>query len=56
MLVNINKYTKDKYNKESFVETRKNLESITDEYQLIKILSGFNALLSRTANVQLDDK
>lgn len=54
MLVNINKYTKDKYNRESFVETRKNLESNLDEYQLIKVLSGFNVLFSRTANVKVE--
>lgn len=56
ILININKYTKDKYNKESFTETRKNIEWLTDEYQLIKVLSAFNVLFSRTANVKIDNK
>jgi hypothetical protein len=54
ILDQINAYTKDRYNKETFLETRKNLENITDDYQLVQFLSAFNVFFSRVANVKVN--
>lgn len=55
ILESINTYTKKNYWKESFKSTRDNLTRLTNEYQTLKVLSAFNALFSRVANVKIEN-